>query len=100
MTTPYLVRSDLMRHTAFADLETDCYGNPCVWRNEYQCCDGHAMVVWSSDWSCQCDDECPICGSDVSPIGADWLPKCETWTAEGVPDDAAYHLWSGLPEDG
>lgn len=96
---PYLVRSDLLRHPAFANLGKDYYGNPLVWRNEYQCADRHDLEVWSTDWSCQCDDECPVCGASVSPIGADWLPACAHWTEDGKPDDHAYRLWLQLPED-
>lgn len=37
-----------------------------IWRNEYVCpnCDEH----WHDDWSAQCDDECPACGTqNISP---------------------------------
>ena len=33
--------------------------------NHYTCAAcGH---VWDDEWSCAVDDECPICGADISP---------------------------------
>jgi hypothetical protein len=36
-----------------------------TFRNHYWCeeCDTH----WTDEWSCQCDDECPTCGTDYEP---------------------------------
>ena len=36
------------------------------WRNSYYCegCD----VSWDDCWSCCCDDECPECGKDYTPV--------------------------------
>lgn len=33
--------------------------------NHYHCerCD----VEWEDAWICACDDECPVCGDDLSP---------------------------------
>lgn len=95
-------RADLMAHPAFASLNTDTDGNPCVWRLEYECehvgTSAEEPVTWTQDWSCLCDDTCAVCGASVEPVGADWLPVCEKWTESGVPDDSAYRLWRDLPE--
>lgn len=32
--------------------------------NEYE----HCGQSWSDTWSCGCDDECPVCDEDVSPV--------------------------------
>lgn len=39
--------------------------------NHYRCeeCD----VSWDDEWSCQCDDECPECGRDFTPVSSDDL---------------------------
>lgn len=43
--------------------------------NHYRCeeCD----VEWSDEWSCQCDDECPECGRDFTPVSSDDLDDDE-----------------------
>lgn len=33
--------------------------------NYYECPD--CDVRWDDEWECACDDECPQCGTDVSP---------------------------------
>ena len=90
-------RADLMKHPAFAGLNTDTEGNPCVWLNEYTCAD-HGS--WNDDWSCECDDQCPICEADHSPNNGTWLPMCLITHDDGSPADAAYMLWESLPEAG
>lgn len=90
-------RADLMKHRAFVGMDRDTEGNPIVWENSYECACGE---VWDSDWSCGCDDDCPECGADHSPVGSDWLAHCESWTEDGTPDDDAYRLWLSLPEAG
>jgi hypothetical protein len=77
-------RADLMTHPAFAGLDVDTSGNPCVWRNHYEDQD-HGS--WSSVWSCQCDDD------DIEPSYSEWLP-------EGEEGDEVYRLWESLPEAG
>ncbi|MGL4810991.1 MAG: hypothetical protein ACRCXM_04360 [Beijerinckiaceae bacterium] len=90
----YQTRCDLMQHPAFADLGTDGDGNPCVWENHYSCrsCTSE-QVDWTDAWSCQCDDECPECGDDLSPDESVWI---------GPDDPALRALWESLPdgEDG
>lgn len=79
-------RADLMQHPAFAGLETDTQGNPCVWLNEYA---DEAGNVWDSYWSCQCDDD------GVSPYASHWSATCAPNQS-----DQAYRLWERLPEKG
>lgn len=35
-----------------------------LYLNEYK----HCGEVWEDQWSCACDDECPICGHDIEPF--------------------------------
>ncbi len=85
----YRTRADLRSHPAFANLSTDTSGNPCVFCVQYHCeCGGGTS--WSSEWSCVCDDECPVCGYAIE--GA------EEWI--GPSDPVAQALWEGLPDAG
>lgn len=85
-------RADLMRHPAFAGLDTDSDGNPRVWLNSYTCqsCTSE-QIDWTDTWSCGCDDDCPQCGASHSPTDQQWLPACEVHGPE-------YCLWESLPE--
>lgn len=47
------------------DLEKDSDGEPCKWRNKYDC--HECGEEWYDDYSCQVDDECPGCTARVSP---------------------------------
>lgn len=89
-----LTRAALMQHPAFAGLNTDTEGNPCVWRNSYTCrsCTSE-QIDWTDDWSCGCDDECPNCGESHSPHDQQWLAKCDANGFVGK-------LWENLPEAG
>lgn len=33
-------------------------------RNVYEC---ECGASWPDEWSCTCDDECPLCGATISP---------------------------------
>jgi hypothetical protein len=35
--------------------------------NEFQNKYRHCNTRWSDEWSCEVDDECPVCGADISP---------------------------------
>jgi hypothetical protein len=83
-----VTRADLMKHPAFADLETDTSGNPCVWENHYD----SGAATWKDAWSCQCDDD------GYEPYDSIWLARCTRWHPDGSPADAAYYLWEALPE--
>lgn len=89
----YTTRADLMAHPAFAHMNTDSDGNPCVWANHYRC--DHMGDTddepesWQDFWSCQCDDDCPICGRDCEP-------EESVWIGPEAPDLVA--LWESLPE--
>jgi len=48
----------------FADDRTDSEGNPCGFLNRY-CCD--CGNEWADQWSCACDDRCPVCNTSTSP---------------------------------
>ena len=85
-------RADLTELPGFSALAVDTTGNPCVWRNLHACdCLDGPQSVWESDWSCQCDDECPGCGVSCSPYDSIWL---------GPADDELRALWETLPEAG
>lgn len=85
-------RADLLALPGFAMLDEDSSGNPCVWRNLYCCdCPDGPRSEWESDWSCQCDDECPECGADCSPYESLWI---------GPPEESPRALWESLPESG
>ncbi len=63
-----------MAHPAFADLNTDSDGNPCVWENHYHCDQSSGVPsMWSDIWSCQCDDECPDCIRSCEPEQSTWI---------------------------
>lgn len=50
--------------------------------NHYHCDDCGAD--WEDEWSCCCDDECPVCGSgDWSPVASDDLTFAVTEDDEG-----------------
>lgn len=91
----YATRADLMQHPDFQHLEVDTSGNPRVWLNRYICtCTGRhgdCESDWTSEWSCQCEDECPVCGTATEPAESDWLP---------TGDAESEQLWEGLPEAG
>jgi hypothetical protein len=36
------------------------------YRNQYEC--PRCGTEWEDQWSCGCDDECPDCGLDCSPV--------------------------------
>jgi hypothetical protein len=38
---------------------------PIEFHNVYECPCGCA---WTDTWTAQCDDECPECGKDISPL--------------------------------
>ncbi|BAO58511.1 hypothetical protein [Pseudomonas phage KPP25] len=43
---------------------------PRNWLNHYSCSCG---CEWSDEWSCQCDDKCPECGTACSPTKSEWI---------------------------
>jgi transcription initiation factor IIE alpha subunit len=36
-----------------------------MFRNYYQCPDDR--TVWQDEWSCTCNDRCPVCDKEVEP---------------------------------
>lgn len=87
-----VTRADLLDCQAWAHMDADSSGNPCVWRNLYACdCSEGLRCAWESDWSCQCDDECPVCGASVSPVESVWI---------GPSTALARAFWECLPESG
>lgn len=41
-------------------------------RNHYRC--GKCGTNWADEWSCMCDDDCPVCGArHWSPVRSDDL---------------------------
>jgi hypothetical protein len=33
----------------------------------------HCGVSWQHEWSCPCNDDCPVCGKEIEPY--DWEEK-------------------------
>ena len=33
--------------------------------NHYHCVE--CNTSWTDEWSCACDDDCPVCGRDIEP---------------------------------
>lgn len=71
----------------FGLLGQDTTGNPIVWENAYRC--GDCQEEWTDDWSCQCDDNCPNCGTSVSPETSDWI---------GPIDAQSIAMWEALAD--
>jgi predicted nucleic acid-binding Zn-ribbon protein len=64
------------------------------YRNYYWC--ARCSRVWSDDWSCMCDDDCPHCGArHMSPFASDDLteivvPRGECFVVLRSPDTAEH----------
>lgn len=39
---------------------------PLIWTNHYY----HCGVQWDDQWSCQCNDECPVCYGEIEPYAS------------------------------
>lgn len=35
----------------------------------------HCGTQWLDAWSCQCNDECPVCGAEIEPYHSDDIPR-------------------------
>jgi hypothetical protein len=63
-------------------------------RNHYEC--ARCGLVWTDEWSCTCDDDCPRCGArHMSPLESDDLTEISEWRAGEVvllrsPDSAEH----------
>lgn len=46
---------------------------PNKYRMTYECakCDG---MRWTMDWSCTCNDRCPICNTETEPLDYEDIP--------------------------
>jgi len=52
------------------------------YRNHYRC--GDCGTYWEDEWSCNCDDDCPRCGSrHWSPVDWDDLTEVMSETKAG-----------------
>lgn len=73
------------------DGPTDSDGRACRWLNKYECLD--CDTTWEDTWSCQCDDDCPKCGTTMTPYDSDdqidpsELVECQNCSWEGHIDD-------------
>lgn len=45
-----------------------------IWLNFYE----HCGQGWTDAWSCQCNDECPVCGHEIVPYDS-WALHSVTW---------------------
>lgn len=43
-----------------------------AYRNRYE----HCGTVWSDEWSCMCNDRCPICNAEIEPSHSEELAPC------------------------
>jgi hypothetical protein len=41
--------------------------------NRYHC--SECNESWSDEWDCACDDECPECGKDFTPISSEEIEQ-------------------------
>lgn len=61
---------------------------PIMYANKYHCPDCNSS--WTDNYSAACDDECPECGTDVSPVESERLTsKPECTCCGGEHDDGA-----------
>jgi hypothetical protein len=44
---------------------TDDDGAPCRFVNHYTCTE--CNEVWQDQWSCACNDKCPVCNREIEP---------------------------------
>ena len=42
-----------------------------VYRNFYRCPDDG--TEWQDEWSCMCDDRCPVCNAEIEPYESEDL---------------------------
>jgi hypothetical protein len=49
----------------------------------------HCGTTWTDEWSCACDDECPVCGADIE--ASDWRQLAGTWRIV-LPDGSTQDL--------
>ena len=66
-------------------------------------CHDECDISWTGEWSCCCDDRCPVCGDEITPLesddlsviierhenGKDWVVLVSPHTAEHKPNYAA-----------
>ncbi len=71
LTTLPATRADLLSIPEINNLGTDSSGLPLAYSNSYHCqeCD----QSWVDTWSCAADDDCPECGSAISPEASELL---------------------------
>jgi hypothetical protein len=43
----------------------DSDDRPCRWINRYHC--EACGVSWEDQWSCACNDKCPLCNTEIEP---------------------------------
>lgn len=45
-------------------------GNYSWYRNHYRCVCSHE---WEDEWSCMCNDKCPICNTEIEPYKSEFI---------------------------
>jgi hypothetical protein len=62
--------------------------------NKYHCQD--CDISWEDEWSCTCDDECPVCGHSIEPEDSDdltvVLDGCEVHVSQPDAEDDPNYL--------
>ena len=43
-----------------------------LFRNTYK----HCGTTWSDEWSCMCNDRCPICNAEIEPWDSEPIAPC------------------------
>jgi hypothetical protein len=61
----------------FTDVEIE-KDEPNKYINHYRCPD--CNTEWQDEWSCQCDDECPVCATPYSPYMSEDINEQKTLT--------------------
>lgn len=69
--SPMRSRADMLDIPAIAKLGSDSCGLPLAFHNTYSC--DECGVEWEDEWSCEVDDDCPCCGSAITPSRSDRL---------------------------
>lgn len=63
---PPILRFEIRKRINITPTESS---HELVFRNYYRC--PNDETTWKDDWSCMCNDRCPICGTEVEPYDSE-----------------------------
>lgn len=43
-----------------------------AYRNTYE----HCGITWDDEWSCACNDRCPVCNAEIEPSDSEEIAPC------------------------